>query len=173
MLIEYIESLDAKTYKFVFSGEHKQKEDIINLIKGCDSEPMEEIISIIPSVLDKNIEIHYLKDNKIEIVLYRQRSFGSKSKKNDEFETNNEPISFLCVEKNGKQRYSPLINSNKCPDIMKYVAVPETTPAKEVILNGGNKSTTNTKEFNNIKESPKANNISLTPTTSTHTRSAT
>lgn len=69
--MDYISGLDSKTFKFIFSEGHKSLSKIIPSIRSSDSEPSEELISIIPSIIEQNLEVHYVKNNKIEIVLYR------------------------------------------------------------------------------------------------------
>ena len=71
LLIEYIATLDIKTFTKMFGEINFEK--LKSIIRSQESEPTEDMISVFPYFTEGDIEIHYIQSDKIEIVLYQQK----------------------------------------------------------------------------------------------------
>ena len=110
--LEYLCSLDADTFMELFPNESNAQR-LITDIKNSHLDPSEDIVSIIPHIVDASLEVHYLESSKIDIVLYGIRSEKSL------FETRcSNPMSFTIVcaqQREGKYFYTTLPGEDMDP----------------------------------------------------------
>lgn len=70
LFIEYINEMDKETFDMLFGSTNMTLEGLAELARKSDGEPIEAFVSVYPNLIEGNIEIHYIRSNQIEIVLY-------------------------------------------------------------------------------------------------------
>jgi hypothetical protein len=116
LLIEFICSLDAKTFSMIFPNEQKSMNRLFSNIRSNTIDPSEELVSLVPNIIESNLEIHYMKENKIEIVLYNQKPDHHSKEKNSK---EHPPVTLICTRGNHRNVFQIALNKDDIPSFVK------------------------------------------------------